>query len=103
MVHQGAVPDTKTLNLETDLRFTSFSRVTELQLQGLRPSAPQHYEYIFNRVIVEFKPKNEEDTALQTYSIELSRKSSYDQVNNRDNLNSHLLHENQLTATTLLW
>ncbi|KAG0040633.1 hypothetical protein BGZ82_000591 [Podila clonocystis] len=54
--------------------------VTELQQQGLRPSAPQHYEYIFNRVVVEFKPKNEEDTALQTYSIELSRKSSYDQV-----------------------
>lgn len=54
--------------------------MTELQHQGLRPSAPQHYEYIFNRVVVEFKPKNEEDTTLQTHSIELSRKSSYDQV-----------------------
>ncbi|KFH73362.1 ubiquitin thiolesterase [Podila verticillata NRRL 6337] len=54
--------------------------MTELQHQGLRPSAPQHYEYIFNRVVVEFKPKNEGDTTLQTHSIELSRKSSYDQV-----------------------
>ncbi|KAF9301521.1 hypothetical protein BGZ74_006608 [Mortierella antarctica] len=54
--------------------------VAELQQQGLRPSAPQHYEYIFNRVVVEFKPKNEEDTTLQTYTLELSRKNSYDQV-----------------------
>ncbi|KAF9328417.1 hypothetical protein BG006_008390 [Podila minutissima] len=54
--------------------------VAELQQQGLRPSAPQHYEYIFNRVVVEFKPKNEEDTTLKTYTLELSRKNSYDQV-----------------------
>ncbi|KAF9430947.1 hypothetical protein BGZ94_001693 [Podila epigama] len=54
--------------------------VTELQNQGLHPSIPQHYEYLFNRVIVEFKPKNEENSSLKTYSIELSKKSTYDQV-----------------------
>ncbi|ORZ20052.1 cysteine proteinase [Lobosporangium transversale] len=54
--------------------------ITELQQQNLRVSIPQHYEYIYNRLIVNFKPKNDQDPALETYTIELSRKSTYDQV-----------------------
>ncbi|KAF9095753.1 hypothetical protein BGX23_012681 [Mortierella sp. AD031] len=53
---------------------------TELALQNVKTTIPQYFEYIFNRIIVEFKPKNDEDPALQTYSIELSKKSTYDQV-----------------------
>ncbi|KAG0307057.1 hypothetical protein BGZ98_001151 [Dissophora globulifera] len=59
----------------------------EIQQQNLRALIPQHYDYIFNRVMVEFKPKNEQDysntaTAAtpQTYSIELSKKITYDEV-----------------------
>lgn len=73
-----------------------FARVTELQQHGLRPSAPQHYEYIFNRLVVEFKPKNEEDTTLQTHSIELSRKSSYDQVVDLKSINRLFVCKNNL-------
>lgn len=53
---------------------------TELALQNVKTTIPQYYDYIFNRIVVDFKPKNSEDPSLQTYSIELSKKSTYDQV-----------------------
>lgn len=49
-------------------------------MQNVKTTIPQYYDYIFNRIVVDFKPKNSEDPALQTYSIELSKKSTYDQV-----------------------
>ncbi|KAF9432060.1 hypothetical protein BGZ76_011315 [Entomortierella beljakovae] len=52
----------------------------ELSSQNIKATIPQYFDYIYNRIIVNFKPKNEEDTTLQTYTIELSRKSTYDQV-----------------------
>ncbi|KAG0340089.1 hypothetical protein BG000_000719 [Podila horticola] len=52
----------------------------ELLQQNIRVAIPQYYEYINNRIIVEFKPRNDEDTTLESYSIELSKKSTYDQV-----------------------
>lgn len=55
-------------------------RMNELQQQNIRAAIPQYYEYINNRIIVEFKPKDDEDTTLESYSIELSKKSTYDQV-----------------------
>ncbi|KAG0340189.1 hypothetical protein BG004_006523 [Podila humilis] len=54
--------------------------MTELLQQNVRGTIPQYYEYINNRIIVEFKPKNEDDPTLESYSIELSKKSTYDQV-----------------------
>lgn len=54
--------------------------MNELQQQNIRAAIPQYYEYINNRIIVEFKPKDDEDTTLESYSIELSKKSTYDQV-----------------------
>ncbi|KAF9965293.1 hypothetical protein BGZ70_005095 [Mortierella alpina] len=54
--------------------------VTELTAQNMKATIPQYFEYIYNRIIVDFKPKNDEDPTLQTYSIELSKKSTYDQV-----------------------
>ncbi|KAG0092496.1 hypothetical protein BGZ92_009577 [Podila epicladia] len=54
--------------------------MNELQQQNIRVAIPQYYEYINNRIIVEFKPRNDEDTTLESYSIELSKKSTYDQV-----------------------
>lgn len=55
-------------------------RMNELQQQNIRVAIPQYYEYINNRIIVEFKPRNDEDTTLESYSVELSKKSTYDQV-----------------------
>ncbi|KAI7815889.1 ubiquitin carboxyl-terminal hydrolase 5 [Gamsiella multidivaricata] len=52
----------------------------DLREQNAKASIPQYFDYIYNRVVVDFKPKNDEDGTLQTYSIELSKKSTYDQV-----------------------
>jgi len=60
--------------------FVLSDRLGELKDQNAKVSIIQYYEYIFNRIIVEFKPKNDEGGTLPTYSIELSRKSTYDQV-----------------------
>ncbi|KAF9182032.1 hypothetical protein BGZ51_005004 [Haplosporangium sp. Z 767] len=54
--------------------------LTELATQNMRASIPQYFDYIYNRIIVTFKPKNDEEGTLQTYAIELSKKSTYDQV-----------------------
>ncbi|KAG0226956.1 hypothetical protein BGW42_003276 [Actinomortierella wolfii] len=54
--------------------------LTDLNAQHGRAMIPQYFEYIFNRVTVEFRPKNSEDSSLETYTIELSKKSNYDQV-----------------------
>ncbi|KAI8605315.1 cysteine proteinase [Dissophora ornata] len=54
--------------------------VSELTAQNARVGIPQYYEYIYNRIVVQFKPKYDEDGTLPTYSIELSKKSTYDQV-----------------------
>ncbi|KAG0235795.1 hypothetical protein BGX31_004161 [Mortierella sp. GBA43] len=53
---------------------------TEVRDLNLRAAVPQHYEYIVNRVIVEFRPKGDQDSSLQTYTIELTKRSTYDQV-----------------------
>ncbi|KAI1316281.1 hypothetical protein EDD11_010189 [Mortierella claussenii] len=54
--------------------------IADLQQQNLRAGIPQHYEYLCNRLIVDFRPKSDQDATLETYTIELSRKSTYDQV-----------------------
>ncbi|KAG0239645.1 hypothetical protein BGX31_002574 [Mortierella sp. GBA43] len=56
------------------------SQINELKDQNSKASIHQYYEYIFNRIVVEFRPKNDEEGALPTYSIELSKRSTYDQV-----------------------
>ncbi|KAF9438450.1 hypothetical protein BGZ76_007843 [Entomortierella beljakovae] len=55
----------------------------ELQQQNFKPHAPQFYEYLHNRIIVEFRSKIESDAAdagPQSFTIELSKKGTYDQV-----------------------
>ncbi|KAF9979100.1 hypothetical protein BGZ73_006337 [Actinomortierella ambigua] len=54
--------------------------MTDLNALHGRAMIPQYFEYIFNRITVEFRPKNVEDPALETYTVELSKKSTYDQV-----------------------
>ncbi|KAF9172197.1 hypothetical protein BGX20_006156 [Mortierella sp. AD010] len=80
------------------------NEVTDLQQQNLRAAIPQHYEYLYNRIVVEFKPKVEQDenSALQTYSIELSRKSTYDQVASKlaEKLGTDPLHIQFTTASS---
>ncbi|KAF9113641.1 hypothetical protein BGX27_001116 [Mortierella sp. AM989] len=78
--------------------------LVELQQQNLRAFIPQHYEYLHNRIVVEFKPKVEQDIdnpTLQTYSIELSRKSTYDQVASKlaEKLGTDPLHIQFTTAS----
>lgn len=58
----------------------SSKEANELKDLNPRVTIPQHYEYIANRMMVEFRPKNDQDGSLQTYSIELTKKSTYDQV-----------------------
>ncbi|KAG0269930.1 hypothetical protein DFQ27_001479 [Actinomortierella ambigua] len=54
--------------------------LTDLNALHGRAMIPQYFEYIFNRITVEFKPKNSEDPSAETYTVELSKKSNYDQV-----------------------
>lgn len=63
-----------------DVFLLLIDRQSELKDQNAKASIVQYYEYIFNRIIVEFRPKIDEDGTLSTYPIELSRKSTYDQV-----------------------
>ncbi|KAG0370870.1 hypothetical protein BGZ54_003296 [Gamsiella multidivaricata] len=68
--------------------------VNDLKDQGLRATVPQHYEYLFNRIYVEFRPRNDQDSTLESYTLELSRKSTYDQVAEKlaEKLNTDPLH-----------
>ncbi|KAF9583319.1 hypothetical protein BGW38_009760, partial [Lunasporangiospora selenospora] len=53
---------------------------TDLQQQNVRYTVASHFNYLFNRIVIEFKPKKEDDPSLETYTLELSRRSTYDQV-----------------------
>ncbi|KAF9582420.1 hypothetical protein BGW38_000230, partial [Lunasporangiospora selenospora] len=54
--------------------------LTDLQQQNRKATVPQYFEYIHNKIEIEFKPKNIEDTTLETYTIELGKKNPYDMV-----------------------
>ncbi|KAG0057243.1 hypothetical protein BGZ83_000656 [Gryganskiella cystojenkinii] len=73
---------------------------SELTERGLRVSIPQHFEYVFNRVTVEFKPKNEEDTSLPSFTLDLSKKNNYDDVTAKlgEKLGTNPLHLQLTTA-----
>jgi len=66
----------------------------------LRASIPQHFEYIFNRVTVEFKPRVEEDTSLPVITLDLSKKNTYDEVTAKlsEKLDTNPLHLQLTTA-----
>lgn len=58
----------------------SFVRTEDLEQQKLRATVPQYFDYIHNRLMVEFKPKTENDAHLPTFLVELSKKNTYDEI-----------------------
>ncbi|KAF9082945.1 hypothetical protein BGX23_011943 [Mortierella sp. AD031] len=52
----------------------------DLEQRKLRATVPQYFDYIHNRLMVEFKPKTEKDAHLPTYLVELSKKNTYDEI-----------------------
>ncbi|OAQ27058.1 hypothetical protein K457DRAFT_1805530 [Linnemannia elongata AG-77] len=52
----------------------------ELEQRKLRATVPQYFDYIHNRLMVEFKPKTDNDAHLPTFLVELSKKNTYDEI-----------------------
>ncbi|KAF9932989.1 hypothetical protein FBU30_006813 [Linnemannia zychae] len=52
----------------------------ELEQKKLRATVPQYFDYIHNRLMVEFKPKTEKDAHMPTFLVELSKKNTYDEI-----------------------
>jgi ubiquitin carboxyl-terminal hydrolase 7 len=57
----------------------TYHRTQDLEAQGLYSSTPQFYDFLQNRVLVQFKPRYE-DGQLQEFQLMLSKKMTYDTV-----------------------
>jgi ubiquitin carboxyl-terminal hydrolase 7 len=56
-------------------------RVDDLENQALYSSVPAFYDFLQNRVLVQFKPRNEEQAAkAPEFELMLSKKQTYDIV-----------------------
>lgn len=59
-------------------------RVAEYEAQSLYSNIPQFYDFLQNRVLVQFKPRFEEDPGrTQDFDLMLSKKMTYDVVSFR--------------------
>ncbi|KAF9986193.1 hypothetical protein BGZ65_008561 [Modicella reniformis] len=76
-IQQCELQDGDIIVFQRDLTSKETNELKEL---NLRVSISQHYEYIANQLIVDFKPKNDQDGSLSSYTIELTKRSTYDQV-----------------------
>ncbi|KAG0004724.1 hypothetical protein BGZ65_012817 [Modicella reniformis] len=77
--HQSEIQGGDIIVFQKDLTPKETSDLKD-QNPNAKPSIGQYYEYVVNRIIVDFRPKIDEDGTRPTYSIELSKKSTYDQV-----------------------
>ena len=57
------------------------SRLAEYEQQSLYTTVPQFYDFLQNRVLVQFKPRHEENPGrTQDFDLMLSKKMTYDVV-----------------------
>ncbi|KAF2685136.1 ubiquitin carboxyl-terminal hydrolase 21 [Lentithecium fluviatile CBS 122367] len=73
---QSEIQDGDILTVQRTL---SDKEAGQVQLAGSYVDAKDFYDYLVNRITVEFTPRNSEDTQLPTFSLTLSKKMSYDQ------------------------
>jgi ubiquitin carboxyl-terminal hydrolase 7 len=56
-------------------------RLAEYESQSLYTTIPQFYDFLQNRVLVQFKPRHEENPGrTQDFDLMLSKKMTYDVV-----------------------
>lgn len=56
-------------------------RMVELEAQSYYPNVPSYYDFLANRVLVQFKPRHEENPGrVQDFELMLSKKMTYDVV-----------------------
>jgi len=73
---QSEIQDGDILTVQRTL---SDKEASQVQLAGSYVDAKEFYDYLVNRITVEFIPRNSEDDTLPTFSLTLSKKMSYDQ------------------------
>jgi ubiquitin carboxyl-terminal hydrolase 7 len=61
-------------------RTLSDKEMGQVQASGGYTTAKDFYDYLVNRITVEFIPRNSEDAELPTFSLTLSKKMTYDQL-----------------------
>jgi ubiquitin carboxyl-terminal hydrolase 7 len=55
--------------------------VQDLEAQNLYPTVPQYYDFLQNRVLVQFKPRYEDNPGRSAdFDIMLSKKMTYEVV-----------------------
>jgi ubiquitin carboxyl-terminal hydrolase 7 len=73
---QSEIQDGDILTVQRTL---SDKETSQVQLAGSYIDAKDFYDYLVNRITVEFIPRNSEEPQLPTFSLTLSKKMSYDQ------------------------
>lgn len=59
-------------------------RISDLEAQSLYASVPQYYDFLQNRVLVNFKPRHEDPTGrVAEFELMLSKKMTYEIVSCR--------------------
>lgn len=55
-------------------------RVADMENQGIYSNPVSYYDFLQNRVMVNFKPKDEDSEKAPEFSLTLSKKMTYDMV-----------------------
>ena len=55
-------------------------RVADMENQGIYSSPVSYYDFLQNRVMVHFKPKDEDSEKAAEFNLTLSKKMTYDMV-----------------------
>jgi ubiquitin carboxyl-terminal hydrolase 7 len=55
-------------------------RVADMENQGMYSNPVSYYDFLQNRVMVNFKPKDEDSEKAPDFNLTLSKKMTYDMV-----------------------
>ena len=64
------------MEAEVDL----YHRVTDMENQGMYSNPVAYYDFLQNRVMVHFKPRDEDSEKAAEFNLTLSKKMTYDMV-----------------------
>jgi ubiquitin carboxyl-terminal hydrolase 7 len=77
---QNEIQDGDIITYQVDI---SEKEVADLEAQSLYSSVPQIYDFLQNRVLVQFKPRYDDNTAAPEFDLMLSKKMTYDVMAHR--------------------
>lgn len=58
----------------------TFTRIHDLEIQGLYSNPVQFYDFLQNRVMIVFRPKSDSDPEAPEFNLVLSKKQTYNTV-----------------------